>query len=271
MRQQKFAEKISTAIWEEEPAASNPYHAKASYCHGYDLMELMAKCSYEEVLLLLFQGELPSPEKKNLLRRLMIAMINPGPRHPATRAAMNAGVGKSDPRHILPISLSIMSGDNMGAGEVAKSMEFISNHMDQDPAQVAKEQIVANPKSSHDGDWVVAAGFGSRFGSPDPMANSIAENLAAMPGAADALQWGVRFSAALSSRHMGWRVPGVAAATFLDMNFSSLESWVGSTLFQMLSAPGLLAHGLEYNLKPLHSYPFLSDSNYVIADNAKKN
>ncbi|MBF0585185.1 MAG: hypothetical protein HQL80_13270, partial [Magnetococcales bacterium] len=114
-----FAEQISTRIWQEIPSEENPYLAKASFCHGYDLMSLMEKCSFEDVVLLLLQGELPTPERRELFRHLMVALVNPGPRHPATRAAISAGVGKSDPVHILPIALTILGGEQMGAGEVS--------------------------------------------------------------------------------------------------------------------------------------------------------
>ena len=109
-----FAEQISTNIWQEIPSEENPYLAQASYCHGYDLMSLMERCSFEDMVLLLLQGELPTPERRELLRHLMIALVNPGPRHPATRAAISTGVGKSDPMHILPIALMILGGSTWG-------------------------------------------------------------------------------------------------------------------------------------------------------------
>ncbi|WP_130471018.1 citrate/2-methylcitrate synthase [Candidatus Magnetaquicoccus inordinatus] len=266
-----FAEQITTHIWQELPSAENPYLAQASYCHGYDLMTLMERCSFEDMLLLLLQGELPTAERKELLRQLMIALANPGPRHPATRAAITAGVGKSNPMHILPIALTILGGEHMGAGEVSHSMEFLRYHIHKDPQQVVKERLALQPRPEQQQDWVIAAGFGSCFGGIDPLAHNIAARLSALAGAGKALRWGVAFADALQDNGMGWRIPGVAAAAFLDMNFSGMTPWVGATLFQLLSAPGMLAHGLEYRLQPLTAYPFIQDNQYIIESDAQTN
>ncbi|MBF0195517.1 MAG: citrate synthase [Magnetococcales bacterium] len=271
MREGAFAKHLSSNIWLEEPSEDNPYLAKSCHCHGYDLMELMDKCSYEEMLLLMFQGELPTPERKQLLKSLMVALANPGPRHPATRSAMCAGVGKTDPKHILPIALNIMGGDHLGAGEVAKSMQFMHGMPKQDMQNLVKNLISENPRVNQEEDWVIAAGFGSHFGGIDPMAQAIAAKLAGLPGAGKYLRWGMEFSDVLLSHGLGWRIPGVAAAAFLDMKISGLKPWLGIGLFQLISAPGLLAHGLEYHLKPLSAYPFPTDDNYIIESHAKKN
>ncbi|MEO5350958.1 MAG: hypothetical protein H7836_15145 [Magnetococcus sp. YQC-3] len=270
-RKGNFVDQLSCSIWEEVALEENPYLAKESYCHGYDLLSLMEKCFIEEVILLLLQGELPTPERRELLKNLMIALVNPGPRHPATRAAICAGVGKTDPKHILPIALTILGGEHMGAGEVEHSMEFLRHHMRQDAKMVAAEMIGKHPDLGPEqhGDRVVAAGFGSCFGGVDPMAHNIAVRLSSLSGAGKALRWGMAFSNALAPAGMGWRMPGVAAAAFLDLNISGITPWVGACLFQLLSAPGLLAHGLEYRLLPLTAYPFLNDDKYIIESDAK--
>ncbi|MBF0184663.1 MAG: citrate synthase [Magnetococcales bacterium] len=268
-RSGEFSKRIVSTIWQEVPSAENDYLTQEAYCHGYNLLELMDKRSFEDVLLLLLQGELPSPERKELLRNLMIGLINPGPRHPATRAAIIAGVGKSDPKHILPIALSLMGGDHLGAGEVAKSMEFLRYQLKKDPRQVAQALLQESQRAEQGEDWLPAAGFGSCFGGRDPMAQAIASRLLALPGAGKALHWGELFAEELATQQMGWRIPGVAAAAFLDLNISGLQSWIGAGLFQLLSAPGLLAHGLEFHMQPLTAYPFPSDDQYVIECDAK--
>lgn len=118
----KFAAKTVTRIWDEQPEEQNPYLAKHCRCHGYDLLELMQKCTFSEVMFLLFRGELPSKEQARLLDALLVAFINPGPRHPATRAAMNAGVSKTKAPHILPIALSVLGGRYLGGEEVEAAM-----------------------------------------------------------------------------------------------------------------------------------------------------
>lgn len=97
------------------PSPDNPYIAEHCRCRGYDLFELVQKRSFVDIIYLLLRGELPTKDQAQLFETLLVALINPGPRHPATRAAMNAGVGKTNTAHILPIALPVLGGDHLGA------------------------------------------------------------------------------------------------------------------------------------------------------------
>lgn len=265
-RTEPFTKRISTRIWQETPSASNPYIAAESRCQGYDILELMQKRPYVDVLYLLFRGELPTPEEKQLLEALMVSCISPGPRHPATRAAMNAGVGKTDPSHILPIALSILGGNHLGATEVEAAMRWLRKHIKKDPLELASNKTLELTKTTEDtnkepGDVHIAPGFGSRFGSIDIAPGEIASHLMALPGAGAAITWGNQFSSALQNQHMGWLMPGVVAATLCDLGF---HPRMGPGLFQLMCAPGLLAHGVETASKPLTAMPFPDDADYFI-------
>lgn len=262
LRNDRFSEKIATKIWQELPSADNPYVAKQCLCHGYDLLELMKSCSYAEVLFLLFRGEFPSDDARRLLEALMIGLINPGPRHPATRAAISSAVSKTNVTHLLPISLSILSGSHLGADEVGQCMEFIKRHQHADPPALAEELTVTQPRPG-EGDWRVAPGFGTRFNSIDILPQRIADTLLTQPAAGEALQWAKRFADALASHRAGWLIPAVAAAALLDLGFHYRQ---GAGLFQLLSAPGLLAHGLEMSNKPITSIPFIDNEHYFIEE-----
>ena len=259
IRNDVFAERTATKIWQEIENQNNPYLADSCLCHGYDLLELTQKRSFVEVLYLLFRGELPGTDEAKLLEQLMIALINPGPRHPATRAAMNAGVGGTDREHILPIALSIYGGSHLGAGEVEPAMNWLRKQRKNDPVQLAHE-LIANGTPPEEGDWHIAPGFGSRFGGVDPMPAKIADHLSGLPGKHETLAWGCTFADALNGRSLGWLTPAVAAAVFTDLGFSHRA---GAGLFQLLGAPGLLAHGVELSNKPVTAMPFVKDENYV--------
>lgn len=254
-RHEPFASRASTQIWYEEPAADNPYIAAAALCHGYNLDELMKKRSFVDVFYLLFSGELPTRAQAQLLQYLMIALINPGPRHPATRAAMNAGVGKTNPLHILPIASAVLGGEHDGGGEVENAMQFLETHYEKD-AHVVAGNIFANEQPE-----VLLAGFGVRHGGIDVMATKLASQLVMLDAAGTRLKWGCAFAQALETQIMGWTMPGVAAAVFADLGFNPRT---GACLFQLLGAPGLVAHGLEMAGKPILAMPFVSDENYVI-------
>ncbi len=259
-RNDVFVGRTATKIWQEIESPSNPYLADSCRCHGYDLLELAQKRSFVEVFYLLFRGELPDANEARLLEQLMIALINPGPRHPATRAAMNAGVGSTDREHILPISLSIYGGSHLGATEALSAMDFFHKHSKIAPQQLAHE-LITNGIPPSEGDWHIAPGFGSRFGGVDPMATKIANHLSGLPGKHETLLWGCAFANALNEHYLGWLAPAVAAAVFTDLGFSPLAA---AGLFQLLGAPGLLAHGVELANKPVTAMPFVKDENYVI-------
>jgi len=255
-----FVESTATKIWQEIESQHNPYLADSCLCHGYDLLELTQKRSFIEVLYLLFRGELPDVDEARLLEQLMISQINPGPRHPATRAAMNAGVGGTDREHILPIALSIYGGSHLGAGEVEPAMNFLRKQRKHDPVQLAHE-LIANSMQPAEGDWHIAPGFGSRFGGVDPLPSQIANHLSGLPGKHETLLWGCAFADTLNEQSLGWLAPAIAAAVFTDLGFSPRA---GAGLFQLLGAPGLLAHGVELANKSVTAMPFVKDENYVI-------
>jgi len=256
IRNDVFNKKTETRIWKETPCEDNPYIAESALCHGYDLYDLMEKCSFSDMFYLLFRGELPSPQASKLLETLMIALINPGPRHPATRAAMNAGIGKTIPTHIIPIATSILGGDYLGGGEIESAMRFLRKQKNQDPSTTATHLL-----KDHDGSDSIAPGFGKRFGGIDIMSHGIVERLLLLEGSKPIVEWSAAFADSLGSESMGWLTTGVAAAVFCDLGF---QPKIGGALFQLLGAPGLAAHGLELANKPITAMPYISDENYVI-------
>ncbi len=259
-RDEQYAKKISTKIWHEKPSEQNPYIAQQSRCHGYDLIELMNECSYAEVLFLLFRSELPTKEETAIFERLLISFINPGPRHPATRAAIATGVGKTDPVHILPIALATMGGNFQGAGEVEPAVRFLRKNAKKPPKKVALT-LTNDSKKPAEGDWSIAPGFGSYYGGVDEMAHQLAQQMATLPECGKLLTWGNEFANELHGHQMGWLKTGVAAAVLAELGFLPFAC---TALYQLISAPGLLAHGLEYCKKPMTSYPFPEDKDYVI-------
>lgn len=258
-RNEQFDERIATSIWQEIASDSNPYVAAEARCHGYNVIELIKHQNYINVIYLLFQGELPTPEQARLLETLFIALINPGPRQPATQAAMNAGVSKVDYAHILPIALAIQGGLHLGGKEVELSMRFLTNHISKPAAEVACGFLGNSPQP--DGDWHIAPGFGTCFGSIDIMSQQMAETLINQPAAGQHLHWAQEFVNTIFPSGLGWLTTGIAAATLSDLGFSART---GAGMFQLMSAPGLLAHGTEMAGKPLTAIPFIGQENYVI-------
>ena len=264
-RAMTFSSRTVTRLWQEIPIADNPYLADSCRCQGYDIMELARKRSFPDTLFLLFQGELPTVGQAKVLETLLIAMINPGPRHPAVRAAMNAGVGKTHAQHLLPIGLSILGGGHLGGEEVVEAMEFLKKNRPHDPQGMATALLPTERPS--EGDWHIAPGFGSRFGAIDPMPGKLAALLSTIPASHEYLQWGTDFVEATTPHNLGWLSPGVAAAAFCDLGF---HPRAGAGLYQLLCSPGILAHGLELANKPITAMPFLDEEHYVIKPQKQK-
>lgn len=265
-RREEYAARTATRIWYEQASEDNPYLAERCRCRGYDLFDLMEKRSFVDVLYLLVRGDLPTKDQARLLETLMIAFINPGPRHPATRAAMVSGVGKADTAHILPIALSVLGGQHLGGDEVAEAMLFLKKNLKTEPGKIAAN-LSESTNPPEQGDWHIAPGFGTRFGGIDPIPQTIASKLLAFPGSGKALQWGEAFAKSLASLNQGWLSTGVCAAAFLDLGFMSRA---GPGLFQLICAPGLLAHGVELANKPRSAMPFIDEDHYVIEPEARK-
>jgi len=261
-RNDVFSGRVATRIWQEQPAEDNPYAVEHSRCHGYELLDLVKKRSFVDVLFLLFRGELPTSDESELLEALMVAFINPGPRHPATRSAMNAGIGKTDPALILPIALTAMSGKNNAAGAVEETMRFLRKQQRRQVSDVAME-LIENEVRPPEGDWIIALGFGSYYNSIDVQTNKMANHLVSLPAAGKALRWGQEFAEMIASYDLGWLPVGVVAAVLTDLGF---QPRAAAGIYQIISAPGLLAHGIELANKPLTDMPFLADEDYFIEE-----
>lgn len=258
-RKEEFSLKIPTRICKEIPDKNNPYVAKTVRYHGYEHSDVLNNCSFIETFFLLFYGELPKREQAEILEKLMVSLINLGPRHPATRAAMYSSVSKTNAGNVLPIGLSILSGSVNGAGEVESSMRFIRKNLKNNPQKVAetlKTKLLKNRKE----DLIIAPGFGQYFQAADPIVSCAVELMLSLDGAGEALQWGHDFSESIADFNMGWLRTGLAAAVFCDIGF---QPRAGTGLYQLIVAPGILAHALEVSNKSLNSMPFPGDENYV--------
>lgn len=265
-RDDQFVEKSSTKIWNEHPSKNNPYIAESVSCHGFDLITLLQKRSFVDVVYLLFRGELPGKNEAELFEKLMIAFINPGPRHPATRAAMNAGVGNTESAHILPIGLTVLGGNHLGAAEVEKSMRWLRRNSRRDATSVAKELLNSNQTETEDGH--VAPGFGSHFESIDELVGKLAKEFSSLNGAGKIFAWSNVFVGELNKSDYGWLSTGLVAAILCDLGF---QPRMGPGIFQMISAPGIFAHGIEMANKPITAMPFLDDSDYYIESEFDRN
>ncbi len=263
-RDEKFVDRVATRIWREVSSDGNPYITKEAHLHGYDICELAQNKSFVDVFFLLFRGELPSKQEAILLETLMVLLINPGPRHPATRAAMNAGVGKTHVSHILPIGSSLLAGDYLGGGSIEKVVRFFRKNINKNVQEILERERSRGLILDDEGKYEHLPGFGSVYGGIDALAENFVVQLNRHAVDGGALKWGCELAKSLNEDGGGWLIQGVAAAIFSDLGFQPRS---GVALFQLICAPGVVAHGLELSNKPITAMPYVSDKNYTIDSN----
>lgn len=255
-----YAKQTTTAIWYEEPSQDNPYVASECRLHGYRHLDLCKNKNFAEVMLLLFTKELPTDQQSQLFEALMVAFINPGPRHPATRAAMIAGVSKTQTEHLLPIGLIVLGGEHHGSADVEQTMLFIKNNRHTAVADLVKKGYETQPPKDGQ-DWLPYPGIGSTYGSKDPVCDEFANYFAQFDAVDKSFTWLAQLIEEIDHPQVSWLSVGLFSALLLDLGIEPRE---GGVIFQLISAPGIAAHGLEQTHKPISSMPFLDDQHYEL-------
>ena len=249
-RDDKFSLKLETKITYEESPDHNPYLVKKQIIQGYDHLDLLDNSSFTDVIYLLLRGNLPSEKQSLIFEKLALALINPGIRHPAAQASITAGVGKSDTVNILPIALGIYGGTFDGAGNVEDIIRFFrksANNPPSDYKQMALDDQIP--------------GITQHYGDADTYANVLLEKLKPYAREGKVFSWLSQLQSLIYPEGIGVTKSSIAAAIMADLGFMPRQC---AALMQLLAAPGLLAHGLEFSNKPLTAMLFEPDETYTI-------
>ncbi len=258
-RQDPFVEKVQTKIWKETATEVHGYITDQIAIYGYSLEDLIINgYSNTDMIYLLFKGELPTQKQRKILDALSVILCNPGPRHPATRSVMEAAVSKTHSHHLLPIGLMVLGGQK-AAGSVEGIMRYMRLNRRKNHPDLAGN-LMKNYMGPED-DLEIAPGFGPHYEQREPAYPRLARVLQNKFEDENMLylNWSLEFDESLSKTSCGLKVTALASAIFLDIGF---HPRVGPGLFQLLSSPGLLAHGLEMINQPISAMPFVSDKNY---------
>jgi citrate synthase len=251
-------ERIHTQIWDEAPAADNPFAANVCYCAGYDVYgDLLGQIRWVEYLYLLFLKEAPSPSQVRLLEGLAVALANPGPRDHGVHAAMSAAVGGSTHASCLMAALAVGAGQLGGAREVALNMaawracgQDLAHWRERLSTVTQETRCDVWPPLEH------APGF-------DPHGESctlpVCQTLDYLSqcGGATHLQW-LRQSRERLEEFAGapLAMTGVAGAALVDLGLNPDE---GEMLYLLLRLPGAAAHALEQRELGWRKFPFFRD------------
>lgn len=260
MTEQAPSEKITTAIWREEPEADDPFTAAACYCGGYDVYgDVLEKAGYIGYLYLLLKQEKPSECQQRLLNGLAIALANPGPRDHSVRAAMCAGVGGSTHASALISAIAAGAGNYGGAREVYTvarywhelgcDLEAWVQWLEHPPGpdQVDVWQEMEHPP-----------GFAPHGVSCSQPVRQTLDHLSAISSEFSALQF-LQQQRPVLERHtsLPLAMSGVAGAALFDLGMSANEA---EMLFLLLRLPGAAAHALEQEKMGWRRYPYFKDA-----------
>jgi citrate synthase len=257
-RDTPFPDRIRTRVWEEVPAQDNHWIATGARCHGYALEDMVQRLSFADSVFLLLRGELPNPSQQQLFSRFLVSFCNPGPRHAATRAVMNAAASGTRTAALPSIGLALLGGEHLGSAEVEQAAAFILAKSAEDPAALATTHA-ASLASASGPDRRVAPGFGTLHGEVDAFCCSLAEPLLALARSDGPLTWSASFAQALAPYGCGWLQPGLAAACLLELGFAPRATGL---LYQFASLPGLIAHAMETAGRGITAMPFVPEERY---------
>jgi len=241
-----FKTRYQTKIFREYVSEKNPYGEQRVECYGYDQLSLAVNLGYAEYLFLLIRGKLPSEAEAILLNKALIALSSPGVRHPATRAAVAAGVGKTLPENVLPTALVVLNGEDNGAASIQEAMRNLRQ--------------LSRKKNTTGLDGEETPVFGLHYGSAHEYLDAVCDVLL---GDADwrylLLGKSMIEEARKKNIDTGWKIAGLFAAIFCDLG---ILPRMAPGLMQIICAPALLAQGMENAHKPTTVLPFVKDENY---------
>jgi len=233
----------------------------------------VGRYDWVQMLFLLFRGELPTPEQDRLLNIIMAAIINPGPRDAAVRAAMNCGIGKTPVSTILSAGLAVRGGMAEGSLHVETAMRFFLGQLPYD-----ENRDAASPDLPliliRDYDHLLAEdperdvvplpphppGFGLYYGERDPRPIMLLAKLKTLGKPGESLSLALEMESHLSrERGIYLTAPGILAAACCDLGLLPEQ---GAGLFLIAGSAGILAHGIEQLPRRWNEYPTWADPKY---------
>lgn len=255
-----------SSIWFEEPEHNNPFAAKNSYCHGYNVyQDILPKASLSEYWYLLFIGERPSQNQTKLLEKIAVIIANPGMRDESIRAAMNAGVGGSTAAASLIAALGVGAGQYGGAREIFTLVEQwhqLGHNLD------AWKHFLTRPNQDYTridiwSEYEHAPGFEPNgLTCPSTILQSLNYLADLSPNGATA--W-LRENRVELEQQLNYplSITGVIASAIFDLGFCAKKA---EMLFLILRLPGAAIHALEQEKLGWKKFPFFGQNTTLTDD-----
>ncbi len=216
---------------------------------GHPIQDLIGNVSFGQMIWLMTQGDLPTPEQAALLECALVAGVDHGPQAPsiaAARMAATCGVGLNN---VMATGVNMLGDVHGGAGEQCAELYLdIGAHMDGGAdLEAATRDGIAAWRARY---GKIVSGFGHRFHKPvDPRAPRL---MALVHEAAGAGTVSGRFAdigqavqaeiGRSRGKKIAMNIDGATAVIFCELGFPPPMS---RGLFCLSRSVGVLAHGWE--------------------------
>jgi citrate synthase len=205
---------------------------------GYDLVEMMGRLRYAEVVFLLLAGRLPTPGEGRIVDAILVSSIDHGVDAPSTHVARSVASCGTPVQAAISAGINAIGDSHGGAGEACARLlqEALAAHPEADVQALARSLAEAQRAAGQR-----FPGYGHRVHDPDPRALRLlaladAEGLSGRHVAlARALQ-GVLSETA--GRSLTMNVDGAIAAVLSDLG---IDWRFGKSLFIIARTAGLAA------------------------------
>ena len=228
--------------WRTAIVDAGPNHIRV---RGHDVLDLMQRSTFTDVIFLLHHDRLPSLAERRLMDAILIGVADHGAGAPSCAAARLAASGnRQSPAAAIAAGVLTIGDEHGGAG--SGCMELIAAGIERARREglsfdAASAQMVDEAKSAK----TRLPGFGHRVHSTIDPRVAILFTLAANSGLAGD---GIRFARALEAavgeriKPIPLNIDGALAAVLIDLG---LPSMVGKLLFIVGRVAGLSAEVLE--------------------------
>lgn len=221
-----------TAITEVKPNELRP--------RGYELAELMAGCSFAEVVWLLLTGELPSAGQRQLVEALVMCGIDHGVTPPSTLttrtvASTGASLSQAVAAGVLAINASHGGAIEGCMRALLKGVEISAEH--NMPPMQAAEVVLAALKAQ----GKRMPGFGHRLHTADPRTARLSQLArdAGVYGKYLGLAEAIELHFAGQGKPLPLNVDGAVAAVLCELG---VPPEIGNGFFILPRVAGLIAH-----------------------------
>jgi citrate synthase len=182
--------------------------------HGINQTTIIKEFSFEDAVFLVLQGHRPSPEQRELLRAVLVSHISHGITGQSTLAVMQAADCRSSFINAAIAGFAVGSGQYHQGGLQAAMFEL--KRLSQIPPHKLKTFL---HKQLSRGEKII--GFGHRFHSVDPRAQTLIEIATKNRKAGKYLSTAMRVEQILSKmKRIRMNIEAAGGGILLDMGFS---------------------------------------------------